>query len=135
MQTYHTKEPDCEVCKMTRARCRKKSKWRVDGIAPSKYEGHTRWFHFVSESEIRNCFGAATADIRKVHPEFREASARRHVTSYQEYHFDNNVPNRSLVQKKNQHLQMEPRTPSRKRRRHREANCRKVAPHCLAGGG
>ena len=39
-------------------------------------------------------------DIRRALAEFREASARRHDTSYQEYHFDNNVPNRSLVQKR-----------------------------------
>ena len=37
-------------------------------------------------------------DVRKAVAEFREASARRHDTSSQEYHFDNNVPNRSLVQ-------------------------------------
>ena len=32
--------------------------------------------------------------------EFREASARRHDTSSQEYRFDNNVPDRSPVQKR-----------------------------------
>ena len=32
--------------------------------------------------------------------EFREASARKHDTSSQEYHFDNNVPHRSLVQRR-----------------------------------
>ena len=41
-------------------------------------------------------------DIRKAHTEFREASVRKHDTSYQECHFDNNVPNRSLVQNKAQ---------------------------------
>ena len=39
-------------------------------------------------------------DVRKALAEFREASARRHDTSAQEYHFDNNVPNHSSVQKR-----------------------------------
>ena len=39
-------------------------------------------------------------DVQKAVAEFREASARRHDTSSQEYHFDNNVHNRSLVQKR-----------------------------------
>ena len=39
-------------------------------------------------------------DVRKALAEFREASARRHDTSAQEYHFDNNVPNRSSVQRR-----------------------------------
>ena len=39
-------------------------------------------------------------DVQKAVAEFREASARRHDTSSQEYHFDNNVPNRSPVQKR-----------------------------------
>ena len=37
-------------------------------------------------------------DVRKAVAEFREVSGRRHDTSSQEYHFDNNVPNRSHVQ-------------------------------------
>ena len=37
-------------------------------------------------------------DVQKAVAEFREASTRRHDTSSQEYHFDNNVPYRSLVQ-------------------------------------
>ena len=39
-------------------------------------------------------------DIRKAHAEFREAPARRHDTSSQEYHVDNSLPNRSSVQKR-----------------------------------
>ena len=39
-------------------------------------------------------------DVRKAFAELREASARRHGTSYQEYHFDNGLPNRSPVQKR-----------------------------------
>ena len=45
------------------------------------------WYNIWSMSE------KATAD-------FREASTRTHYTSSQEYHFDNNVPNRSRVQKR-----------------------------------
>ena len=40
------------------------------------------------------------------------------------------VPNRSHVQKR----QLEPRTLTSKRRSHREANCREMAHHYLAGG-
>ena len=39
-------------------------------------------------------------DVRKAIEEFREASERRHDTSSQVYRFDNNVPNRSPVQKR-----------------------------------
>ena len=39
-------------------------------------------------------------DVQKAVAEFREASARRHDTSSQEYHFDNNVPYRLPVQKR-----------------------------------
>ena len=39
-------------------------------------------------------------DVRETLAEFREASARRHDTSSQEYHFDNSVPNCSPVQKR-----------------------------------
>ena len=39
-------------------------------------------------------------DVQKAVTEFREASARRHDTSSQVYRFDNNVPNRSPVQKR-----------------------------------
>ena len=39
-------------------------------------------------------------DVQKAFAEFREASARRHDTSSQEYRFDNNVPNRWPVQKR-----------------------------------
>ena len=38
--------------------------------------------------------------VQKSVAEFREASARRHDTSSQEYRFDNNVPNRSSVRKR-----------------------------------
>ena len=57
-------------------------------------------------------------DVQKAVAEFREASARRHDTSSQEDHFDNNVPYRSPVQKKKttQHLQLESRTSTWKRR-------------------
>ena len=51
------------------------------------------------KTEIETVLERHTVDIRKVHAEFREASARRHVTSYQEYHFDNNVLNRAPAQK------------------------------------
>ena len=39
-------------------------------------------------------------DVQKAVAEFREASERRHDTCSQTYHFDKNVPNRSLVQKR-----------------------------------
>ena len=39
-------------------------------------------------------------DVRKALAEYREASARRHDTSAQEYHFDSNVPNPSSVRKR-----------------------------------
>ena len=39
-------------------------------------------------------------DVQKAVADFREASERRHDTSFQVYRFDNNVPDRSLVQKR-----------------------------------
>ena len=39
-------------------------------------------------------------DVRKSHAEFREASTRKHDTSYQVYHFDNSLPDRSSVKKR-----------------------------------
>ena len=61
-----------------------------------KRDGFTAWVKAQSEtvSERR------AVDIGKAHAEFREASARRHDTSHQENHFDNNVPNCSLVQRR-----------------------------------
>ena len=52
----------------------------------------------VSFSQDRYTTWVKADHVRKAVAEFREASARRHDTSSQEYHFDNNVPNRSLVQ-------------------------------------
>ena len=52
------------------------------------------------KTEFATILERHTVDNRKVYAEFWEASARKHVTSYQEYHFDNDVPNRSLVQKR-----------------------------------
>ena len=49
-------------------------------------DGFTAWVDFETILERH------AVDIRKAHAEFREASARRHVTSYQKYHFDNDVP-------------------------------------------
>ena len=52
------------------------------------------------KTEFATILERHTVDNRKVHAVFREASARKHVTSYQEYHFDKDVPNRSPVQKR-----------------------------------
>ena len=58
-------------------------------------DGFTAWV----SADFETILERHAVDIRKAHAEFREASARKHDTSYQEYHFDNNVPNRSPVQK------------------------------------
>ena len=49
-------------------------------------------------------------DIQKAIAEFREASARRHDTSSQGYHFEN-APDRSLVQKRLSIYNWNPGTP------------------------
>ena len=59
-------------------------------------DGFTPWV----KAEFKTVLERRTVDLRKVHAEFREASPRRHVTSYQEYHFDNNVLHLSPVQKR-----------------------------------
>ena len=66
-----------------------------EGKVSSIRDGFTAWV----KAEFETFLERQTVDNRKVHAGFREASARKHVTSYQEYHFDNDVPNRSLVQR------------------------------------
>ena len=59
-------------------------------------DGFTAWV----KADFETVLERHAVDIRKAHAESREASARKRDTSYQEYHFDNNVPNRSPVQKR-----------------------------------
>ena len=59
-------------------------------------DGFTTW----EKADFNTILERHAVDIRKALAEFREASARKHDTSSQEYHFDNNVPNRSTVQKR-----------------------------------
>ena len=59
--------------------------------------GFTSWV----KADFETLLERHAVDIRKALAEFREASARRHDTSHEEYRFDNNVvPNRSPVQKR-----------------------------------
>ena len=51
----------------------------------------------MGEADYETILERHAVDIRKALAEFREASARRHDTFCQEYHFDNNVPNFSPV--------------------------------------
>ena len=59
-------------------------------------DGFTAWV----KTEFATILERHTGDNRKVNAVFREASARKHVTSCQEYHFNKDVPNRSPVQKR-----------------------------------
>ena len=58
--------------------------------------GFTSWV----KADFETLLERHAVDIRKALAEFREASARRHDTSHEEYRFDNVVPNRSPVQKR-----------------------------------
>ena len=68
-------------------------------------------------------------DVQKATADFREASERRLATSSQTNRVSKKISNRSPVQKRAQHLQLEPRAPSRKGRCLRKANRRQVACH------
>ena len=59
-------------------------------------DGFTTWV----KADFNTILERHAVDVRRALAEFREASARRHDTSAQEYHFDSNVPNRSSVQKR-----------------------------------
>ena len=61
----------------------------------------------------------------KTTADFREASRRRHDASSQTIRFSKNLTNRSPVAAK--YLQLEPRTPTWKRRCLRKADCKQVA--------
>ena len=58
-------------------------------------DGFTAWL----EAEFETILERHAVDFRKALAEFREASARKHHISFQEYRFDSNVPYRSPVQK------------------------------------
>ena len=58
-------------------------------------DGFTTWLN----ADFNTILERHAVDVRKALAEFREASARRHDTSAQEYHFDSNVPNRSSATK------------------------------------
>ena len=57
-------------------------------------DGFTTW----AKADFETILERHAVDIRNTLAENREASARRHDTYSQEYHFENNVPNRSPVQ-------------------------------------
>ena len=59
-------------------------------------DGFTTWV----KADFNTILERHAVDVRKALAEFREASARRHDTSAQEYHFDSNVLHRSSVQKR-----------------------------------
>ena len=59
-------------------------------------DGFTTWV----KADFNTILERHTVGIGKTLAEFREASARRHDTYSQEYHFDNSLPNRSTVQKR-----------------------------------
>ena len=59
-------------------------------------DGFTAWL----EAEFETILERHAVDFRKALAEFREASARKHHISFQEYRFDSNVPYRSPVQKR-----------------------------------
>ena len=70
-----------------------------------------------------------TVDVKSVNAALRDAPSRKHSTSCQGHHFNNDMPNRLTEQKS---LQLEPRTSAWKRRSHRKTNCGQVAHHHLA---
>ena len=62
---------------------------------------YTRWLLLRGvKADFEIILERHAVHIRKTLAEFREASARRHDASSQEYHFDNNVPYRTPVQKR-----------------------------------
>ena len=49
-----------------------------------------------------------TVDVKSVNGAFRDAPARKHATSCQEYHFNNDVPNRLTEQKRHSVYSLNP---------------------------
>ena len=68
-------------------------------------------------------------DIHKATAEFGEASERKPATSSHKNSTNKHFAARSVVQRRLSILQLEPWTPTGKRRCLRETNCRKVAYH------
>ena len=67
-----------------------------EDVVSSSKDQYTTWV----KTDIDVTLERHMVDVQKAVAEFREASARRHDTSSQEYRFDNNVPNRWPVQKR-----------------------------------
>ena len=75
-------------------------------------DGYTTW----EKADFNTILERHAVDTRKTLTEFRQASARRHDKSSQEYHIDSNVRYRSSVQKRLSIYNW--RTSTWKRRRH-----------------
>ena len=56
----------------------------------------------VGNADLETILEKHAVDIGKILAEFREASARRHDTFSQEYHFDNDVEVKALLRSKSQ---------------------------------
>ena len=72
-------------------------------------------------------------DVQRANADFREASEGGLLHLLKKDRVTKHFATRSLVQKRTQHLQLEP-CPTRKRRCLRKTDCRQVACHYLAGG-
>ena len=68
-----------------------------EDIVSSGTDQFTKWVKTDHEATLARHMDDVQ---KKAVTDFREASERRHDTSSQSYHFDKNVPNRSLVQKR-----------------------------------
>ena len=62
----------------------------------SKRDGFSAWV----KTDFVNTLGRHTVDVKGVNAAFRDAPARKHSASGQEYHFNNDMPNRLTEQKR-----------------------------------
>ena len=94
-------------------------------------DGFTSWV----KAEFETVLERHTADIRKVHAEFREASARDTSHFIKSITSTTKCPTVHLHRKR---ISIYTWNPGRRRGKEgaiEKQNCRKIAPHCLAGGG
>ena len=82
-----------------------KSSWQVGPFpkrsgyeedVSSKRDGFSAWV----KTDFVNTLGRHTVDVKGVTAAFRDAPARKHSASGQEYHFNNDMPNRLTEQKR-----------------------------------
>ena len=86
-------------------------------------DGFSAWVKTGLENTLRRHI----VDVKGAYAAFREAPARKHSTSCQEYHFNNDMPNRLTEQKRLSANKLEPS--AWKRRSYRKTYCGEVARH------